>query len=415
MGSKPRILLLDENVTSLAQLRQEFSPLAAHWDIDYSDSAIEGVTRILDGPHYEVVVIDIGIESEDPVKILSAIAERFPNTIRFALTDKTDDRRITRASSLAHQFVYRPCDFQTLRMQINRAIALREKLRACPLRHKLHEVSALPPLPSIYQELMREIHSRDPSVANIAQIMSRDVAMSAKVLQIVNSAAVGLRNEITNVSQAASLLGLQRISSMVLTVEVFNLVAPGDLPDCVSLQFLWDHSLKVAEFAKRICQCETQDVRSIEAAFTSGLLHDLGMLLVASKFPDELNRAFALARSQKISLHSAELEVMGAAHAEVGGYLLDLWGLPDAIVEAITFHDMPSHVPEREYETNTGNLEFSPLLPVHVANYLCGEAVTEHYGCPEAGLDTQYLHDRGFVDRLAFWWQQCTEDSFIGG
>ncbi len=409
MGSKPRVLLLEENAGTLARLKDEFSPLSTYWDIDYADSAIGGIKMILDGPHYEVVVIDIALTSEDPVRILSAIAERFPHTIRFALTDQADDQRITRTANLAHQFIYSPCEYHTLRIQVTRAIAMREKLRRCPLRQKLHEINALPPLPTLYREVMKEIHSSDPSVAKVAAIIAKDVAMSAKLLQVVNSAGVGLRNEVTNVTQAASLLGIQRISAMILMVEMFDLVATSDLPAGVSLDALWDHSLKVGEYAKKIAQCQTNDLRSIDAAFTSGLLHDLGMLLVASNFPKELSKALAHARARKMSLLNAELDVMGATHAEVGGYLLELWGLPDALVEAITFHDFPSHLPEREYETNTANLEFAPLVAVHVANYFCEEAQKAQYGCPECELDRQFLEDSGLLDQLEFWWERCGE------
>jgi HD-like signal output (HDOD) protein len=410
MATKPRVLLLEENSGTLAKLKVEFSALTAYWDIDYFGSAIEAVKQVLEGPRYEVVVIDIGLESEDPVKVLSAIAERFPHTIRFALTDRADDQRIAKTASLAHQFVYSPCEYHTLRFQVSRAIALREKLRTCPLRQKLHEINALPPLPMLYREVMKEIHSADPSVARVAEIISKDVAMSAKLLQVVNSAGVGLRNEVTSVAQAASLLGLQRISAMILIVEVFNLVAASDLPAGMSLDRLWDHSLKVGEYAKIIAQCETNDARSIESAFTSGLLHDLGILLIASNFADQLVESISLAKSKKTSLLEAELEVMGATHAEVGGYLLELWGLPDGIVEAIAFHDFPSHLPEHDYESTGADLQFPPLLAVHVANYFCEESQKAHYGCPECELDQEYLESAACMDKVEFWWEQCTEE-----
>ncbi len=254
------------------------------------------------------------------------------------------------------------------------------------------------------------MHSADPSVAKVAQIISKDVAMSAKLLQVVNSAGVGLRNEVTNVTQAASLLGLQRISAMILVVEVFNLVADRDLPGGMSLDRLWDHSLKVGEYAKKIAQLQTNDLRSIDSAFTAGLLHDLGMLLIASNFPDQLSKSLAVAKSKKTSLLSAELEVMGATHAEIGGYLLELWGLPDMIVEAIAFHDFPSHLPERDYEAAAADLDFSPLTAVHVANYFCEDSQKAHYGCPECELDRAYLEAAGFLDEVEFWWEQCAEE-----
>ena len=297
---------------------------------------------------------------------------------------------------------------------MSRALALREKLRACPLRQKLHSVNALPPLPRLYSDVMQELQSNDPSVARVGESIAQDVAMSAKVLQVVNSAGVGLRNQVTSVVQAATLLGLQKLSSMVLAVEVFNMTGGKPMPKGFSPDSLWEHSLTVAEYAKRIAKLQTDDPRSVEAAFTSGLLHDLGLILVAIHMPDQFNDGLALAKKNNICLLEAELDTLGATHAEVGGYLLELWGLSDTIVEAITFHDFPSHLPEQDYTTNTAQLAFPPLAAVHVANYFCEEKQIGQYGVPEATLDSEYLESMALTGRLEVWWKDCIDDDTLG-
>lgn len=410
MPSKPRVLFLEEQPAALAGLQAEFASLKHYWEMDFADTAPAALDRIKAGPAYDAVVVDIALTSEDPVRIFSAITSANPRTVRFALTDRADDDRIARSAPLAHQFVFTPCESNTLRVQVTRALSLREKLRACPIRHKLHAVNALPPLPRLYSDVMRELHSADPSVSRVGEIIAKDVSMSAKMLQVVNSAGVGLRNRVTNIGQAASLLGLQRLSAMVLAVEVFNLVGGKSMPQGFSPDTLWDHSMKVAEYAKKIAQAQSNDVRSAEAAFTSGLLHDIGLILVAIHMPDQLTEALSIAKKKKTCLLEAELDTLGATHAEVGGYLLELWGLPDAIVEAITFHDFPSHLPEQDYTTNTAQLEFPPLTAVHVANYFCEEDQKNHYGCPESTLDQEYLRNAGLLERVEAWWNECNDD-----
>lgn len=410
MPSKPRVLFLEEQPAALAGLQAEFASLKHYWEMDFADTAPAALDRIKAGPAYDAVVVDIALTSEDPVRIFSAITSANPRTVRFALTDRADDDRIARSAPLAHQFVFTPCESNTLRVQVTRALSLREKLRACPIRHKLHAVNALPPLPRLYSDVMRELHSADPSVSRVGEIIAKDVSMSAKMLQVVNSAGVGLRNRVTNIGQAASLLGLQRLSAMVLAVEVFNLVGGKSMPKGFSPDTLWDHSMKVAEYAKKIAQAQSNDARSAEAAFTSGLLHDIGLILVAIHMPDQLTEALSIAKKKKTCLLEAELDTLGATHAEVGGYLLELWGLPDAIVEAITFHDFPSHLPEQDYTTNTAQLEFPPLTAVHVANYFCEEDQKNHYGCPESTLDQEYLRNAGLLERVEAWWNECNDD-----
>jgi HD-like signal output (HDOD) protein len=413
MASKPRVLFLEAQPAAMAQLQNEFASLRHYWDLDFADNAPAAMTKIQTGPSYEAVVVDIALQADDPIRIFTALSTGHPRTVRFALTDRADDDRITRSSSLAHQFVYSPCESHTLRAQLTRALSLREKLSACPLRHKLHSMNALPPLPQLYMDVLREMHSDDPSMARVAEIIAKDVSMSAKLLQVVNSAGVGLRREVTSVAQAASLLGLQRISAMVLVAEVFGLLGGKPMPKGFSPDALWRHSLIVGEYAKKITQAETADVRSAETAFTSGLLHDLGLILVAIHMPDQLSDALAIARDKNMCLLEAELETLGATHAEVGGYLLELWGLPDAIVEAITFHDFPSHMPQEDYETHTAPLEFSPLTSVHVANYFCESDQRSHYGCPEAELDREYLEKAQLLDRIEAWWKLCSEDETL--
>ncbi len=410
MAAKPRVLFLEEDPSSLAQIQMEFGSLKNHWDMEFADGAELALQKVQTGQAYDAVVVDIAMRTEDSVQIFNALAARSPRTIRFALTDRADEQRIMRSAALAHQFVFSPCESNTLRTQVSRALSLREKLRACPLRHKLHSVNALPPLPRLYSDVMREVHSADPSVARVGAGIAKDVAMSAKLLQVVNSAGVGLRNEVTSVTQAAALLGLQRISAMVLAVEVFNLVGGKPMPKGFSPESLWEHSLTVAEYAKRITRMQTDDVRAAEAAFTSGLLHDLGLILVVIHMPDQFNEALTLAKKKNLCLLEAELDTLGATHAEVGGYLLELWGLQDAIVEAITFHDFPSHLPEQDYTTNTAQLDFPPLAAVHVANYFCEERQISHFGVPETTLDGAYLDGMSLTGRLDAWWTDCRDD-----
>lgn len=410
MASRPRVLFIEDDPALLAQIQSEFSPLKSHWDIEYADGTGTALQKIQAGPAYDAAIVDIALQPDDTVQVFNAIATRSPHTVRFALTDRADDQRIMRSSSLAHQFVYAPCESHALRTQVSRALALREKLRACPLRHKLHSVNALPPLPRLYSDVMREMQSDEASVARVGASIAKDVAMSAKLLQVVNSAGVGLRHEVTSVTQAAALLGLQRIGAMVLAAEVFGTVGGKKMPAGFSVETLWEHSLTVGDYSRRIAQMQTSDTRSVEAAFTSGLLHDLGLVLVTIHMPDQFSEALSLAKSRKICLLEAELDTLGATHAEVGGYLLELWGLPDGIVEAITFHDFPSHLPDQDYTANTAPLAFPPLAAVHVANYFCEEAQVSHYGVPEATLDREYLEGAGLIDRLEAWWQGCVGD-----
>ena len=142
---------------------------------------------------------------------------------------------------------------------------------------------------------------------------------------------------------------------------------------------------------------EEQYVRAVdeygEDAFTAGMLHDMGKLMLADSLPEEFGRALQLAADERISLPEAEMEIFGATHAGLAAYLLGLWGLPAAIVEAVAFH----HTPEM-----SGLKKYSALTAVHVANSLSDQTGT-------TPVNLEYLADIGVSGRLEDWRDTATE------
>jgi putative nucleotidyltransferase with HDIG domain len=228
------------------------------------------------------------------------------------------------------------------------------------------------------------------------------VSMSAKLLQIVNSAFLQPGMHISNVKQAVNLLGIDNVKNLVLMVEVVSPLKSAFDTEDFQFDHLWEHSMTVAKYAMAISQSESDDEKVAYDAFTAGLLHDVGKLILATKMPEKFHAAFELARENHISLFQAEKQIFGATHAQVGGYLLELWGLPDPIVEAITWHDYPSLCPEDAYATSSSRTGFSSLTAVHVANYFC-----EDDEFAEAEVDHVHLSMLGLIDRMEDWLNLC--------
>jgi putative nucleotidyltransferase with HDIG domain len=252
----------------------------------------------------------------------------------------------------------------------------------------------LPSLPAVYRELMRELQWTDASLKGVGRIVARDMGMTARVLQLVNSAFFGLRQQITDPVQAVIYLGLETIKALALSTQVFSQfdrTKLGHLP----LQALQDHSLMVGVLAKRIAETERAGKQIVDYALAAGLLHDVGKLVLAVNHPQLYDEAMVLAEEQNIYPHEMEQQVFGASHAEVGAYLLGIWGLPNPIVEALAFHLHPGdHLA----------MEFTPLTAVHVANVLAHEASpceALHHGTP---IDADYLARLpGMAERLPVW------------
>ena len=161
-----------------------------------------------------------------------------------------------------------------------------------------------------------------------------------------------------------------------------------------ALDVLWQHSLATSTCAKRIAQEQQSDRHVVDHAFMAGLLHDVGKLVLAANLPDLYSATLVQAQAQGTTVWAAERALLGTTHAEVGAYLLGLWGLPDAIVEALAFHHCPSACPDQR---------FSPLTAVHIANALVHTEDSPEAGGTPAALDSAYVAQLGLSERLPTW------------
>jgi len=165
-------------------------------------------------------------------------------------------------------------------------------------------------------------------------------------------------------------------------------------PAYLSIEQLWRHSMDVAQTAKQLVVLATRDRGLAASAFTAGLLHDLGKVVLAANFDEHYSGAHSLARKLQVPLWEIEREVFGASHGEIGAYLFGLWGMPPELLEAVALHHNPSR---------TTSDEFSPLTAVHVANALECEVSPEAEGLVVPEVDEAYLAGIGCLDRLEVW------------
>jgi putative nucleotidyltransferase with HDIG domain len=297
----------------------------------------------------------------------------------------------------AHQFLEKPCDPEQLRSVLENTLALTDLLQNASLKSFIARIENIPSLPLLYQQVTRELHSEDPSPARIGEIIAQDMAMTAKLLQIVNSAAYGIRAQISEPKQAASYLGLDTIRALVLSLGVFSAFDPHLLGPGQAEQ-LWEHALSVSKFARLIAACEGIGGRDLDPYISAGLLHDIGKLIMASADPN-YRRIMATAASTGTRLNELEFQEFGCTHAEVGAYLLGVWGLPNEIVEAVAWNHRPLDSPVTE---------FSPLAAVHVASAFDAQQHPER-GFMDANIDSAFLNRMGRDNRLECWKQQCVE------
>lgn len=396
MGSKKRVLFVDDETALLSSLQKNFSSMRETWEMQFADGGREAL-MLLDRSPMDVIVTDLLMPDMDGIELLSMVMKEHPNTIRIVLSDEAGRATKIKSVAASHQFVSKPLMPDELKSVILRALALRDLLGSRTLQDLVGRIEALPRLSSLYLELIEEIQSTDCRLSAVGTIISKDIGLTAKILQLVNSAYFSLPTRVSNTQHAARLLGQETLRALVLTYDVFSRFEKTNLKG-VCLTELMEHSQKVGSFARLITKNENPEESLVNDAFVAGMLHDVGILVLASNFPKQFAKLRDMAKYATTTIWEAEEETFGASHSEVGAYLLGLWRLPNPVVEAVAFHHQPAKCSHRF---------FSPLTSVHVADVLEQGEVTGIQKLKAKKIDEDYLNSLGLFEQIQPWREIC--------
>lgn len=384
-----RILFVDDESKILDGIRRMLYAERSHWEMQFAPSGEAALLACEEG-NFDVVVSDLRMPGMDGATLLGQIRDRFPNIARIVLSGYSDAVLAARAVPVAHRFLPKPCSPSELQSTIERVCSLQDILNTPEIRRVVGTVSELPSLSSTYTSLIRAVEDPDTSISQVAEIIEADVAMSAKVLQLANSAFFGLSQTVTNLSSAATYLGMATIKNLVLISEAFRVFVPDRrIPEsvCVSMQ---QHSrLTTAIVGVLPLDRGVRDITTVAA-----MLHDIGRLFLASTMPDKFCAALSLADDRKCKPFEAEQELLGTSHAEIGAYLLGLWGIPNLAIEAIAHHHRPTRISNKGFDCTVG---------VYVADLLAHELEDHPDGPPPelAESDRVCLEKLGVLPQYA--------------
>jgi HD-like signal output (HDOD) protein len=392
------ILFVDDEVNVLQGLQRMLYPMRREWKLSFASSGVKALD-IMAKKHVDIIVSDMRMPGMDGAALLAEVKRRFPDTLRFVLTGQSESEAIYRTVGDAHQFLSKPCKPALLKECIDRAIGLKDLLANDAIRSLVTQIGTLPPVPAVYEHLCEELKRDRSSVVDIGKIIEGDPAMAAKILKLVNCAGLGVGQQVSSVRQAVTLLGLDTIKALVLVAGLLSYA--GTLSTrCFSIESLRQHSLEVANFARLICHREAMPKDVQDEAYTAGVLHDAGMLVMAMALRGDYDRAHDYAVENGVTLAEAEMELYGCTHAGVGAYLIGIWGLPTPIVEAVAYHHHPS---------TCAGMAFTPLTAVHVADVTTALSHGEHFTYRPPRLDADYLRKLGIDDQFEAWKEVCLE------
>jgi HD-like signal output (HDOD) protein/ActR/RegA family two-component response regulator len=396
---KKRILFVEDN----ALLRQMYLAMmedeTESWETEGASDAKQALQQMSRKP-FDVVVSDLRMPGMDGIELMRAVRQLYPRSSRIIVSGLSDQAEIAQSLDSTHQFLAKPFDVKTLKATLLRLGALDAYLKDKNLQAIVGQMRVLPSFPSVYHEIMKELGGEDPSIERLGEIIAEDPSMTAKLLQIANSAAGGRATQASSPFEAVQFVGLSAVRSLALSAHIFRSFEQIQLKE-FSIDQLWDHTVRSGLIASVIMRVERADQTEADQAHIAGMLHDLGKLMLADSMPERFHQAVNLANEKGLSSEKAELEVFGTHHGGVAAYLLSLWGLPAPIVEAVAFHHTPA---------NSEHVAFGPLTAVHAADVLEHELAETQSSNGTAALDESYLASVGMIDHVEDWRTAIAEE-----
>ncbi|AQT68686.1 Hydrogenase transcriptional regulatory protein hupR1 [Anaerohalosphaera lusitana] len=391
-GSKKRILFVDDDKHLLNGLRRMLRKMKDRWDMDFANGGQEALDALRLNK-YDVIVSDMLMPGISGVRLLEHVRERYPGTIRFMLTGCSKEPLNEHAIMCAHQMVAKPCDTDELINMIEHSLSLHDGIKSHKAAQVMAQMRSIPSMPRIYQRVIKTLRKPHCSLRRVGRIIAEDIGMSSKMLQVANSAFYGKSGHIADPTRAVVHLGLRTVEALVLTHGVFSTLTEEQMKD-FWVDGIHEHCVRVGLLTKKICKLEGMSEEELELASMAGILHDAGLMILVSEFPEEYRRAIELSRSEHISIYESECEEIKMTHAELGGCLLDLWGLPNAIIEAAAMHHDPGLSEGRG---------FSILAAVYAADVIDHELCSSPGGGWVKGADMEYIEKMGLSEKLQQW------------
>jgi HD-like signal output (HDOD) protein/ActR/RegA family two-component response regulator len=354
-----RILFVDDESNVLDGIRRMLHADRKRWDMEFAIGGEAGL-RACEAGRFDVVISDMRMPGMDGATLLGRIRDLYPSTARLILSGYAEVKLATRAVAVAYRFLSKPYSGPELQATIERVCALQDIFCSPELRRIVGTIGELPSLSRTYTALAQAINDPAASMKSVADIIERDVAMSAKVLQLVNSGFFGLAQRVTSLQSAVAFLGMNTIQNLALASDTFRVFKPdARIPKnfCEAMQ---QSSRRVALIARTL----PLDKQARDITVMAALLHDVGKLVLASKMPDEFCAVLSLMEERGCLQFEAEEQLLGISHAEVGAYLLGLWGINSLAVEAIAHHHHPNRIPHTGFDSSAA---------VYVANLLADE------------------------------------------
>lgn len=328
------LLLVDDDAHVLNALATCLRRVRDRYHVRTAIGADEALRAMREQPA-DLVITDIRMPGTDGEALLVALQHEWPATVRLVLSGQHEPAVARRLTTLAHLFLAKPVEASQLVEILDRMSAVLDRLTRPELRQLVGKLRRLPILSRTSRALRAILESPEATARDIATTIELSPSLTAKVLHLGNSAFFAASSPVTSVERAVTVVGVETLQALVLAADLFVVacdVALGALLQRLQLRAL---------FAARVARALTPRGRRLPHAWTASLLHDIGLVAMVAEGPDLLDELQRRMQETGEALDQAELALWGTTHAEVGAYLLGLWGFEWSVLDAVGSHHEP--------------------------------------------------------------------------
>ena len=371
-------------------MRELYRNISRELGADFRVQTVSGgaeALQILAAEPVDILVSDLAMPEMTGGEFLTSVERLYPETMRVVISGVADELAVARCLMFGHRYFQKPLDLKEIASVVRRISRHQKVIRSAKVKKIVGRSNVLPTPPETYLRLTELLQDPDSPLDEASRIIESDPGLTTKLLQVVNSAAFGYASKLTTVEDAVQIAGVEVVRSLLLVIQARNF-GEKRLRNKQLLANFWKHSLDTGARCRSLARAERLSTTEQANCFTAGLLHDIGKLVLAANDEQEYAELIAASVREKVPVYKKELALYEATHADIGAYLLGLWGLPDAIVHCVDRHHSMAQ------ETVS---DFTPLLCVHIAQNLvpASDRVAE--------LDHQFLAQSGFTGRIAEW------------
>ncbi|MEY8712019.1 response regulator [Mangrovibacter phragmitis] len=357
-----QVMFVDDESRVLSGIERALMMQDTGWFYRFATSGQDALAMLEEHPA-DVVVSDMRMPFMDGAELLAQVRERWPRAIRIILSGYSDAEATLRMLDVAHRFVAKPCDSKTLLATVENALALRNMFLDPKVAEIVGRINYLPPAPKLFLEISRHINNPGADTRKIIDLLSSDPALTARIMQLANSAWFSRGNQVSDIGKAITNLGLEQVKLLVLASHVFT-----EAKTDPYVEQLQQKAMLASGLATRIAGKQGPEQ-------TASLLANTGLLIPELRTPEYVKETTAC--NTPLS-------------AAISAYLLTLWGLPAEITDAVAHHQHPARL---ENET------FGITGVVHVAVMLANDC----------SPDLSYLEQTGMLNKLPQWQAMLTE------